>query len=33
MRILVGIDWSDEAFATVEQVGLLYRFEEIRELR
>ena len=29
MRILVGIDWSDEAFAAVEQVGLLYRPDEV----
>jgi nucleotide-binding universal stress UspA family protein len=29
MRILVGIDWSDEAFAAVEQVGLLYRPNEV----
>jgi nucleotide-binding universal stress UspA family protein len=25
MRIVAGVDWSDEAFAAVEQVGLLYR--------
>lgn len=25
MRIVAGVDWSDEAFAAVEQIGLLYR--------
>ncbi|NOS80701.1 MAG: universal stress protein [Nitrospira sp.] len=29
MRILVGVDWSDEAFAAVEQVGLLYQADEV----
>lgn len=29
MRILAGVDWSDEAFAAVEQVGLLYRPDEV----
>lgn len=29
MRIVVGVDWSDEAFAAVEQVGLLYRPDEV----
>ena len=29
MRILAGVDWSDEAFATVEQIGALYRPEEV----
>lgn len=29
MRILAGMDWSDEAFAAVEQVGLLYRPDEV----
>lgn len=29
MRILAGIDWSDEAFAAVEQIGLLYRPDEV----
>lgn len=29
MRIVAGVDWSDEAFAAVEQVGLLYRPEEV----
>lgn len=29
MRIVVGVDWSDEAFAAVEQVGLLYRPDDV----
>jgi nucleotide-binding universal stress UspA family protein len=29
MRILVGVDWSEEAFAAVEQVGLLYRPDDV----
>ncbi|MDZ4732919.1 MAG: universal stress protein [Nitrospirota bacterium] len=29
MRIIVGVDWSDEAFATVEQIGLLYKPDEV----
>jgi nucleotide-binding universal stress UspA family protein len=29
MKVVVGVDWSDAAFAAVEQVGLLYRPEEI----
>ena len=29
MRILAGVDWSDEAFAAVEQVGLLYQPDDI----
>jgi nucleotide-binding universal stress UspA family protein len=29
MRIVAGVDWSDEAFAAVEQVGLLYRPDEV----
>ena len=29
MRIVVGVDWSDEAFAAVEQIGLLYRPDDI----
>jgi nucleotide-binding universal stress UspA family protein len=29
MRIVVGVDWSDEAFVAVEQVGLLYRPDEV----
>jgi nucleotide-binding universal stress UspA family protein len=28
MKILAGVDWSDEAFAAVEQIGLLYRPDE-----
>jgi nucleotide-binding universal stress UspA family protein len=29
MRIVVGVDWSDDAFAAVEQIGLLYRPDEV----
>jgi nucleotide-binding universal stress UspA family protein len=29
MRIVAGVDWSGEAFAAVEQVGLLYRPDEV----
>ena len=29
MRIVVGVDWSDEAFAAVEQIGLLYRSDDV----
>lgn len=29
MKIVVGVDWSDEAFAAVEQIGLLYRPDEV----
>ncbi|HSF66249.1 MAG TPA: universal stress protein [Nitrospiraceae bacterium] len=29
MRIVVGVDWSDEAFAAVEQIGLLYSPDEV----
>jgi len=29
MRIVAGVDWSDEAFAAVEQVGLLYRPDDV----
>ena len=29
MRIIAGVDWSDEAFAAVEQIGLLYRPDEV----
>ena len=29
MRIVVGVDWSDEAFAAVEQIGLLYRPDDV----
>ena len=29
MRIVVGVDWSDEAFSAVEQIGLLYRPNDV----
>jgi nucleotide-binding universal stress UspA family protein len=29
MRILVGVDWSNEAFAAVEQIGLLYKPNDV----
>lgn len=29
MKILIGVDWSDEAFATVQQVLYLYRPSEV----
>lgn len=29
MKIVAGVDWSDEAFAAVEQIGLLYKPEEV----
>ena len=29
MRIVAGVDWSDETFAAVEQIGLLYRPDEV----
>ena len=29
MRIVAGVDWSDEAFAAVEQIGLLYRPDDV----
>ena len=29
MRIVVGVDWSDEAFAAVQQIGLLYRPDDV----
>jgi nucleotide-binding universal stress UspA family protein len=29
MRIVVGVDWSDDAFAAVEQIGLLYRPDDV----
>ncbi|HEV8326122.1 MAG TPA: universal stress protein [Nitrospiraceae bacterium] len=29
MRIVVGVDWSAEAFASVEQIGLLYRPDDV----
>jgi len=29
MRIVAGVDWSDEAFAAVKQIGLLYRPDDV----
>jgi nucleotide-binding universal stress UspA family protein len=29
MKIVAGVDWSDEAFAAVEQLGLLYKPDEV----
>ncbi|OGW49329.1 MAG: hypothetical protein A2V62_10560 [Nitrospirae bacterium RBG_19FT_COMBO_58_9] len=29
MKIVAGVDWSEEAFATVQQIGLLYRADEV----
>jgi len=29
MRIVAGVDWSDEAFAAVEQIGLLYQPDDV----
>jgi len=29
MRIVAGVDWSDDAFAAVEQIGLLYRPDDV----
>jgi nucleotide-binding universal stress UspA family protein len=29
MKVVVGVDWSDAAFAAVEQLGLLYRPDEV----
>lgn len=29
MKIVAGVDWSDAAFAAVEQLGLLYRPDEV----
>ncbi len=29
MRILAGVDWSEEAFAAVEQIGFLYKPDDI----
>ena len=29
MRIVAGVDWSDEAFAAVEQIRVLYRPDEV----
>ena len=29
MKIVAGVDWSDEAFAAVEQISLLYKPDEV----
>lgn len=29
MKVVIGVDWSDESFAAVEQLGLLYRPTEV----
>lgn len=29
MKTVIGVDWSEESFAAVEQVGLLYRPDEV----
>jgi nucleotide-binding universal stress UspA family protein len=29
MRIVAGVDWSNEAFSAVEQIGLLYRPDDV----
>ena len=29
MKIVAGVDWSDEAFAAVEQIGLLYQPDDV----
>jgi nucleotide-binding universal stress UspA family protein len=29
MRIVAGVDWSDDAFAAVEQIGLLYQPDDV----
>lgn len=29
MKVVIGVDWSDEAFAAVEQLGLLYQPTEV----
>ncbi len=29
MKVVAGVDWSDEAFAAVEQLGLLFRPDEV----
>ena len=29
MKIVAGVDWSDEAFAAVKQIGLFYRPDEV----
>lgn len=29
MKVVAGVDWSDDAFAAVEQLGLLYKPDEV----
>lgn len=29
MKVVAGVDWSDEAFAAVQQLGLLYKPDEV----
>lgn len=29
MKVVLGVDWSDDAFAAVEQLGILYRPDEV----
>ena len=29
MKVVIGVDWSEEAFAAVEQLGMLYRPTEV----
>ena len=29
MKVIAGVDWSDEAFAAVEQLGLLYKPDDV----
>ena len=29
MKVVAGVDWSDAAFAAVEQLGMLYRPAEV----
>ena len=29
MKVVAGVDWSDESFAAVEQLGLLYRPDDV----
>src|SRR5512137_3134266 len=29
MKVVAGVDWSDDAFAAVEQLGSLYRPDEV----
>lgn len=30
MKVVAGVDWSDDAFAAVEQLGLLYQPDEVQ---